>query len=114
MHVALRAAGFSLMTMFVSCGVGAQALDARIGTIAMEGEPKAAADEYYLDRSLALAGLRVLNPDQAKGAAVNGQDQALHQLNESQTTLHSQAEHQQESLATALRSLHPVPEKDVP
>lgn len=24
MHIALRAAGFSLMSMFVSCGVGAQ------------------------------------------------------------------------------------------
>jgi hypothetical protein len=30
MHGAIRAAGFSLMTMFVSCGVGAQDLDARI------------------------------------------------------------------------------------
>lgn len=38
MHVAIRAAGFSLMTMFVSCGVGAQDLDTRIGKIAMEGE----------------------------------------------------------------------------
>ena len=38
MHGAIRAAGFSLMTMFVSCGVGAQDLDTRIGKIAMEGE----------------------------------------------------------------------------
>ena len=38
MHGAIRAAGFSLMTMFVSCGVGAQELDTRIGKIAMEGE----------------------------------------------------------------------------
>jgi hypothetical protein len=38
MHTAIRAAGFSLMTMFVSCGVGAQDLDTRIGKIAMEGE----------------------------------------------------------------------------
>ncbi|MBK5354279.1 hypothetical protein JFU37_17440 [Pseudomonas sp. TH41] len=38
MHGAIRAAGFSLMTMFVSCGVGAQDLDTRIGKIAMESE----------------------------------------------------------------------------
>jgi len=38
MHAALRAAGFSLMTMFVSCGVGAQDLQTRIGPIAMDGE----------------------------------------------------------------------------
>lgn len=38
MHVAIRAAGFSLMTMFVSCGVGARDLDMRIGKIAMAGE----------------------------------------------------------------------------
>lgn len=38
MHGAIRAAGFSLMTMFVSCGVGAQDLDTRIGKIAMAGE----------------------------------------------------------------------------
>ncbi|WDR36038.1 DUF1254 domain-containing protein [Pseudomonas serboccidentalis] len=38
MHIALRAAGFSLMTLFASCGVGAQDLDTRIGKIAMEGE----------------------------------------------------------------------------
>ncbi|MGF6284261.1 hypothetical protein QF010_002899 [Pseudomonas silensiensis] len=38
MHGAIRAAGFSLMTMFVSCGVGAQDPDTRIGKIAMEGE----------------------------------------------------------------------------
>ena len=69
MHGAIRAAGFSLMAMFVSCGVGV-----RIGTIAMEGEPKAAADEHHPGRSLALAGLRVLNPDQAKGEAVNEQE----------------------------------------
>lgn len=29
MHIAIRAVGFSLMTMFVSCGVGAQGLDTR-------------------------------------------------------------------------------------
>jgi pyruvate/oxaloacetate carboxyltransferase len=38
MHIAIRAAGFSLMTMFVSCGVGAQELDTRIAKIAMEDE----------------------------------------------------------------------------
>lgn len=38
MHGAIRAAGYSLMSMFVSCGVGAQDLDTRIGQIAMEGE----------------------------------------------------------------------------
>ncbi|MFJ2710638.1 DUF1254 domain-containing protein [Pseudomonas sp. NPDC087346] len=38
MHIALRAAGFSLMALFASCGVGAQDLDTRIGKIAMEGE----------------------------------------------------------------------------
>ena len=41
-------------------------------------------------------------------------DQALHQLKESLTTLHSQAGHEQESLATALRPLNPVHEKDFP
>jgi hypothetical protein len=38
MHSVIRAAGFSLMTMFASCGVGAQDLDTRISKIAMEGE----------------------------------------------------------------------------
>lgn len=38
MHNIIRAAGYSLMTMFVSCGVGAQELDTRIGKIAIEGE----------------------------------------------------------------------------
>lgn len=42
MHIALRAAGFSIMAAFVSCGVGAQAhaqdLDTRLGKVAMEGE----------------------------------------------------------------------------
>ncbi|WP_445178162.1 DUF1254 domain-containing protein [Pseudomonas sp. McL0111] len=38
MHIALRAAGFSVMALFASCGVGAQDLDTRIGKIAMEGE----------------------------------------------------------------------------
>ncbi|VVP15485.1 hypothetical protein PS903_03488 [Pseudomonas fluorescens] len=41
MHGAIRAAGFSLMTMFVSCGVGALGLDTRIDKIAMEGEQPA-------------------------------------------------------------------------
>ncbi|MNO96977.1 hypothetical protein D3C76_886690 [compost metagenome] len=41
-------------------------------------------------------------------------DQALHQLKESLTTLHSLAEHNHESVATALRPLNPVHEKDVP
>ncbi|MFJ7281477.1 hypothetical protein [Pseudomonas sp. NPDC099000] len=36
MHGAIRLAGYSLMTMFVSCGVGAQDLDTRIGKIALE------------------------------------------------------------------------------
>ncbi|AWM92031.1 hypothetical protein DJ564_14975 [Pseudomonas sp. 31-12] len=31
MHGAIRLAGYSLMTMFVSCGVGAQDLDTRVG-----------------------------------------------------------------------------------
>jgi hypothetical protein len=31
MHIALLAVGVSLMTMFVSCGVGAQDLDTRCG-----------------------------------------------------------------------------------
>lgn len=38
MHSIIRAAGYSLMTMFVSCGVGAQDLETRVGEIAMEGE----------------------------------------------------------------------------
>ena len=41
-------------------------------------------------------------------------DQALHQLKESLTTLHSQAEHNKESVAPALRPLNPVHEKDFP
>jgi hypothetical protein len=41
-------------------------------------------------------------------------DQALHQLKKTLTTLHSQAEHNQESVATALRPLNPVHEKDFP
>lgn len=39
MHSAIRAAGFSLMTMFVSCGVGAQELDTRIGKVTLDAEP---------------------------------------------------------------------------
>ncbi|MEJ5059451.1 MULTISPECIES: hypothetical protein [unclassified Pseudomonas] len=38
MHITFRTAGFSLMTMFVSCGVGAQEMDTRIDKITMEGE----------------------------------------------------------------------------
>ena len=41
-------------------------------------------------------------------------DQALHQLKESLTTLHSQAEHNKESVAPALRPLNPVHEKEFP
>jgi hypothetical protein len=41
-------------------------------------------------------------------------DQALHQLKESLTTLHSQAEHNSESVAPALRPLNPVHEKEFP
>jgi hypothetical protein len=41
-------------------------------------------------------------------------DQALHQLKESLTTLHSQAEHNKHSVASALRPLNPVHEKDFP
>ncbi|HEF4760027.1 TPA: BatD family protein [Pseudomonas putida] len=41
-------------------------------------------------------------------------DQALQQLKESLTTLHSQAEHNRESIAPALRPLNPVHEKDFP
>lgn len=36
MYCAIRLAGYSLMTMFVSCGVGAQDLDTRFGKIAMQ------------------------------------------------------------------------------
>lgn len=36
MHGAIRAAGFSVMTMFVSCGVGAQDLDARTGQVTLD------------------------------------------------------------------------------
>lgn len=38
MNSAIRAAGFSLMTMFVSCGVGARGLDTPIGIIAVASE----------------------------------------------------------------------------
>lgn len=38
MHGAIRAAGYSLMSVFVSCGVGAQDLDTQVGIIAIEGE----------------------------------------------------------------------------
>ncbi|NUT76952.1 hypothetical protein HNO86_18080 [Pseudomonas sp. C1C7] len=41
-------------------------------------------------------------------------DQALHVLKQSLTTLHSQAEHDKESVAAALRPLNPVHERDVP
>lgn len=41
-------------------------------------------------------------------------DQALHQLKESLTTLHSQAEHNSESVAPALRPLNPGHEKEFP
>jgi hypothetical protein len=41
-------------------------------------------------------------------------DQAVHQLKESLTTLHSQAEHNKESVASALRPLNPVHEKEFP
>ena len=38
MHGAIRAAGFSVMTMFVSCGVGAQDLDARTDQVTLDAE----------------------------------------------------------------------------
>ena len=38
MHGAIRAAGFSVMTMFVSCGVGAQDLDARAGQVTLDAD----------------------------------------------------------------------------
>ncbi|MGJ7515365.1 hypothetical protein ACSFE6_13670 [Pseudomonas baetica] len=41
-------------------------------------------------------------------------DQALQQLKESLTTLHSRVEHNRESIAPALRPLNPVHEKDFP
>ncbi|WP_077045430.1 BatD family protein [Pseudomonas sp. KK4] len=41
-------------------------------------------------------------------------DQALHQLKDSLTTLHSQAEHNKQSVAPALRPLNPIHEKDFP
>jgi hypothetical protein len=41
-------------------------------------------------------------------------DQAVHHLKQSLTTLHSQAEHNKESVATALRPLNPVHEKEFP
>nr|WP_180201851.1 BatD family protein [Pseudomonas sp. SbOxS1]NYU01096.1 protein BatD [Pseudomonas sp. SbOxS1] len=41
-------------------------------------------------------------------------DQALLQLRQSLTTLHSQSEHNEESVASALRPLNPVHEKDFP
>jgi hypothetical protein len=41
-------------------------------------------------------------------------DQALHQLKDSLTTLHSQTEHDKQSVAPALRPLNPVHEKDFP
>ena len=41
MHGAIRAAGYSLMSVFVSCGVGAQDLDTRVSKIAIEGERSA-------------------------------------------------------------------------
>ncbi|WCM54308.1 hypothetical protein OH720_15275 [Pseudomonas sp. WJP1] len=41
-------------------------------------------------------------------------DQALLQLKQSLTTLHSQSEHNEESVASALRPLNPVHEKDFP
>ncbi|NUU38565.1 hypothetical protein [Pseudomonas sp. C2B4] len=39
MHIAIRAAGFSLMTMFVSCGVGAQDLDTGPAYTAVQPTP---------------------------------------------------------------------------
>lgn len=38
MNRLIRAAGFSLMAMFVSCGVGARDLDKPIGTVGVAGE----------------------------------------------------------------------------
>lgn len=50
MHGALRAAGYSLLTLFVSCGVGAQnpASNARISFSATPQEARAIAKEAYL------------------------------------------------------------------
>jgi hypothetical protein len=44
----------------------------------------------------------------------SAKDQAVHQLKESLTTLQSQAKHNQESVASALRPLNPAHEKDFP
>lgn len=38
MHGAIRAAGYSLMSVFVSCGVGAQDLDTRVDMIVIKSE----------------------------------------------------------------------------
>ena len=50
MHGAIRAAGYSLMSMFVSCGVGAQdvSVSHKTGFTASPEEARAIAKEAYL------------------------------------------------------------------
>lgn len=50
MHGAIRAAGYSLMSMFVSCGVGAQdvSVSQKTGFTASPEEARAIAKEAYL------------------------------------------------------------------
>lgn len=46
MHIAIRAAGFSLMTMFVSCGVGAQDLYTHPAGVTMQTTPQASSGQW--------------------------------------------------------------------
>lgn len=65
MHISLRAAGFSVMAMFASCGVGAQAQAQEIGTHALPGKHAlsdlrpSAPTEAHVDKSGKLDGTRV-------------------------------------------------------
>ncbi|HEF4760020.1 TPA: hypothetical protein SAN82_002450 [Pseudomonas putida] len=48
MHIAIRAVGFSLMTMFVSCGVGAQGLDTRPADVTVHATTEISAGQWSM------------------------------------------------------------------
>jgi hypothetical protein len=66
MHISLRAAGFSVMAMFASCGVGAQAQAQEVGVQTPPGKHSLsdsrlyAPTEAYVDKSWKLDEIKVV------------------------------------------------------
>lgn len=66
MHISLRAAGFSVMAMFASCGVGAQAQAQEVGVQNPPGKHSSsysrlyAPTEAYVDKGWKLDDIKVV------------------------------------------------------